>query len=145
MIELKVAKTHEDAIIPQYQTKGSACFDLHCINGGVLDKNNPTLKLRTGLAFDIPDGFVMLIHSRSSQGFKYDVRLCNSTGVIDSDYVLEVQCKLTLDNLENTVIVEKGDRICQAMLIELPKINLVEVDSINKEVERVGGIGSTGK
>ena len=92
-MQLKLKKLAPTAIIPKYATNGSACFDLHAIevpdSGVVVSRGSPQA-FRTGLAFEVPPGWVMLIHSRSGQGFKSDIRLANCTGVVDADYRGEV-------------------------------------------------------
>lgn len=105
----------------------------------------------TGLAFDIPEGHVMLVFSRSGHGFKYDVRLANCVGVIDSDYRGEVMVKLTKDYTlsdedDHSVpfSVRPGDRIAQAMIIPVERISFAEVDEISSTSRGTGGFGSSG-
>ncbi len=145
MNKLKIKKLNKQAIVPKYATKGAACFDLHCLDDDVLlTVDKPTHVFSTGLAFDIPEGKVMLAFSRSSQGFKYDVRLANCTGVIDSDYTGEVKVKLTLDGA-NSVLVNKFDRVCQCMLVDVEQFEFEEVDELKLTERGDNGIGSTGK
>lgn len=162
-MKLKVKKLHPDAIIPKYQTDGAACFDLHaiCINGYSLEEHKVLNKegigkdaaylkpessglFRTGLAFEIPNGYVMLVYSRSGHGFKHNTRLANCVGVIDSDYVGEVMVKLTVDGANGGIGIQHGDRIAQAMLIPVNQVTFEEVEEL-KETERgANGFGSTG-
>jgi dUTP pyrophosphatase len=144
MNKLKIKKLNKQAIVPKYATKGAACFDLHCLDDVLLTVDKPTHIFSTGLAFDIPEGKVMLAFSRSSQGFKYDVRLANCTGVIDSDYTGEVKVKLTLDGA-NSVLVNKFDRVCQCMLVDVEQFEFEEVDELKLTERGDNGIGSTGK
>lgn len=168
--ELKVKRLHPDAVIPQYATDGSGCFDLHAVHVGgltnaewdVFEKNSDLMRpgvhrhtelrngepqtFRTGLAFEVPAGHVMLIFSRSGHGFKYDTRLANCVGVIDSDYRGEVMVRLTRDT-ERTFFpldIKSGDRIAQAMLVPIPRVQLVEVDELSDTERGAGGFGSTG-
>ena len=146
MIELGVKKLHENAIIPKYQTPGAACFDLHAL---VLDDKTTiipargALQIRTGLAFEIPDGYVLKVYSRSGHGFKNGLRLANSVGVVDSDYKGEVQVKIHNDSNERFT-VKHGDRIAQAMLERVDQVRLVEVESLSESERGAGGFGSTG-
>lgn len=156
-MELKVKKLHPDAVVPKYATAGAACFDLHAL---MVDPhewpledvipNGCTLTLRTGLAFEIPQGWVMLIYSRSGHGFKSDISLSNCVGVIDSDYRGEVQVKLRNDSplkdeAKACFYVGHGDRIAQAMLVQVPQVRLVEVEELGGTERGDGGFGSTGK
>ena len=141
---LRVKRLHPDAVIPKYATEGSACFDLHAINEGYLDDIGHVNEIfGTGLAFEVPPGWAMLIFSRSGHGFNNDVRLANCVGVIDSDYRGEVKVKLTSDS-GAMLKVDAGDRIAQAMLIPVPRVSLIEVDEITKTERGTGGFGSTG-
>lgn len=146
---MKVKKLVQNAIIPSYATVGSACFDLHaCIDP--LDtpfyKVYPedSVVVNTGLAFEVPEGHVMLVFSRSGHGFKNNVRLANCVGVIDSDYRGEVKVKLTNDSVEGDVFKFKhGDRIAQAMIVPIVKVELEEVIELSETDRGEGGFGST--
>ena len=145
-MKVKVQKLHPDAVLPRYATPGAACFDLHAVD--VPNGYSPvytTLEVGTGLAFEIPPGHVMLIYSRSGHGFKFDTRLANCVGVIDSDYRGEVRVKLSVDWLSASFLsVRDGDRIAQAMILPIPKVELVEADSLSETQRGTGGFGSTG-
>jgi dUTP pyrophosphatase len=141
---LKVKRVHPDAQLPRYQSDGAACFDLHGIGSGRLDDNTFALTFRTGLAFEIPPGWVMLIFSRSGHGFKNAIRLANCVGVIDSDYRGEVQIKLTLDDPASRLYVASGDRLAQAMLVKAEQWHIEEVAELSDTVRGAGGFGSTG-
>lgn len=143
-ITLKARKLHPLALLPVYATAGSACFDLHaiveethCVESG------GTLLVRTGLAFEVPIGHVMLIFSRSGHGFSFDVRLANSVGVLDSDYRGEVLVKLRADGKQYLAVCT-GDRIAQAMIVPLPTVSLEWADSLSTTERGAGGFGSTG-
>lgn len=148
-MKLNVKALHPDAIVPKYGTDGSACFDLHALITDVSKEAcvfpvKPVV-IRTGLAFEIPDGHVMLIFSRSGHGFKNDIRLANSVGVIDSDYRGEVLVKLTSDNPHGSRFdVKHGDRIAQAMIVPVERVELVQVDELSSTERGEGGFGSTG-
>lgn len=159
---LKFKKTHPDAFVPQYATGGAACFDLHAVDIGGLTIEETRIGtkadlvvgtkylgkrgevFRTGLAFEVPVGHVMLIFSRSGQGFKHDVRLANCVGVIDSDYRGEVMVKLTKDCDAFDFQVKNGDRIAQAMLVPIPVVLFEESDELTETDRGEKGFGSTG-
>ena len=142
-IQIKFKKLHPDAVVPKYATPGAACFDLHAIEGGEVSPCGGTMNFLTGLAFDVPSGYVMLIYSRSGHGFKNSIRLVNGTGVIDSDYRGDVAVKLRNDSALR-FDVTKGDRIAQAMLVPVPQVELVEVEDLSDTERGTGGFGSTG-
>lgn len=149
MIELKVKKLHPDAIIPTYATDGSACFDLYATETkGSIDssvgKFYPSVVVNTGLSFEIPAGYQMLVFSRSGHGFNCNVRLANCVGVVDSDYRGEVKVKLTADE-DGYLQIKKGDRIAQAQLMPVHRVTFQEVSELTETERGAGGFGSTGK
>lgn len=144
---LGVKRLTDTAILPAFATAGAACFDLHAD----LKSEDGCEQIifsyehifRTGLAFDIPKGYALMVYSRSGHGFKNDVRLANCVGVIDSDYTGEVKVKLTIDH-DGSFTVGHGDRIAQAMLIKVPCVQLLEVDELKTTERGANGFGSTG-
>lgn len=140
---MKIKKLTPEAKTPTYATHGSACFDLYSTDEGtVLPASAKSFS--TGLAFEIPDGHVMLIFSRSGHGFAHGVRLSNCTGVIDSDYRGEVKVKLHNDRLDEGFIVPKGARIAQAMVLSYRAVQFEEVAELSETTRGVGGFGHTG-
>jgi len=145
-MKVKVKKLHPDAIIPRYQTEGAACFDLHACEERPLVFAGVPIVIETGLAFEVPEDHVMMIFSRSGHGFTFDVRLANCVGVIDSDFRGPVKVKLTRDSAPSNILkVKKGDRIAQAMIIPIPRIELIESEELSDTVRGSAGYGSTGQ
>lgn len=142
-MELKIKLLNGKAVVPAYQTKGAACFDLHAINGEMV-WSGETAIFNTGLAFEIPEGYALMVYSRSGHGFKNDVRLANCVGIIDSDYRGEVKVKLTNDG-ERDYRVVAGERIAQAMLIKTEQAALMVVGELTETERGENGYGSTGK
>ena len=138
---VRVKKLHPGALLPDYQSAGAACFDLHTTHPEHIAANGATV-FRTGLSFEVPEGHVMLIFSRSGHGFKTGVRLSNCVGVIDSDYRGEVMVKLTSDGSE--LHVNAGDRIAQAMIVPVPRVRLEWSEELGDTIRAHGGMGSTG-
>lgn len=153
---LKVKKLHPEAKLPVYASEGAACFDLFAfevdgIRNQVFGKHvysQEPVTCSTGLAFEIPPGWVMTIYSRSGHGFKNATRLANCVGVIDSDYRGCVQVKLTCDQADDDgtdpLFIKPGDRIAQARLEPAPQVEFVEVDELSHTARGDGGFGSTG-
>lgn len=148
---LKVLRTDERAQLPTYATDGAACFDLHALLPEGLDlviiEPGEALTINTGLKFEIPHGYVMQVFSRSGHGFKHGVRLANCTGIIDSDYRGEVMVRLCNDCTWSADFFEvrHGDKIAQAMLVLLPKFDIIEVNELSDTERGAGGFGSTGR
>ena len=141
-ITLKFKRLSPQAVTPTYATEGAACFDLTAI-ARTIKGNSATYS--TGLAFEIPQGHVMLVYSRSGHGFKADMRLANAVGVVDSDYSAEVMVKLTHDGLDAPDWPWIGDRVAQAMLVKLPTVTLEETDELHATQRGANGFGSTGR
>lgn len=140
---LKFKKLDADAITPTYATNGSGCFDLYSIEEAFVPRTDART-IKTGLAFEIPVGWVLAIFSRSGHGFKYGTRLGNCVGILDSDYRGECLINLRNDNYI-TFHVKKGDRIAQAMLLPAPYVEFSEADELSETDRGAGGFGSTGK
>src|SRR5690606_29317518 len=119
-------------------------FDLAALEGAHVATR---AVIRTGLSFEIPEGHVMLIFSRSGHGFKNNIRLANCVGVIDADYRGEVMVKLTHDRRfgDFDFPVEPGDRIAQVMVIPFPRVTFEEVEELSSTERGEGGFGSTGQ
>jgi dUTP pyrophosphatase len=142
-MKINIKKLHPDAVVPQYATAGAACFDLVCVNEVMITPGREHVALRTGLAFEIPEGYVMMVYSRSGHGFKNGIRLANGTGVIDSDYRGEVMVKMHNDG-SSALLVTAGERIAQAMIVPVEQVELTVVDELSDTARGSGGLGSTG-
>lgn len=144
-MDLKVKKLHPDAQIPSYATSGAAGFDISSIEQ-VTILPGETVSVRTGLAFEIPEGYELEIRPRSGLSLKSKIRLSNSPGTIDSDYRGEVH--FILDNLmtkfPNPYTVTAGQRLGQGFLRKVDKVNLIEVTSLSTTDRGSNGFGSSG-
>ena len=143
-INLKVKSINDDAVIPQYQNPGDAGFDFHaCEDAEILP--NQTNVVGTGLKFAIPEGYAMKIVPRSGMSLKTPIRIANSPGTIDSGYRGEVGILVHNTSVHDIVKIEKGDRIAQGVMVEVPKANFIEVNDLSETVRGEGGFGSTGQ
>lgn len=137
---VKVKKVHEDAVIPTKAYPSDAGFDLYVLED-VFVLAGETVKIRTGLSFDLPSGYEMQIRPRSGISLKSKIRV--AFGTVDSDYRGEVA--IVLDNIGNTHHqISKGDRIAQAVIQQIPHITLVEVIKLSNGARGGNGFGSTG-
>lgn len=156
MSKLKIKLKHEQVKLPTYSTMGAGCFDIRaddCANENKVNLENDwkisippnsSVVFCTGLFFEVPEGKVLMVYSRSGHGFNSDIRLANCVGVIDSDYRGELKVKLTNDSSEWEFIVQQGDRIAQAMLIDVEQVQFEVVDELTETERGTGGLGSTG-
>jgi len=131
-------KLSEDAIIPRYQTKGSAGLDLHSIEAATLQPGKYAL-VATGLSIDLPENTEGQVRSRSGLAAKHGVQVLNSPGTIDEDYKGEI--KVILYNAGDSIFtVEKGDRIAQLVIAPVYKLEGYALDITRED----NGFGSTG-
>lgn len=140
---MKVKRLYEDALLPTKATEGSAAFDLYAYTEAPLEPCE-TFKYKTGVALEIPEGSVGLIFPRSGLSTKFGIRLSNCVGVIDSDYRGEIIVALHNDG-DESYMINRGDRIAQLMIVDIPKIGIEEVAELSDTKRGIGGFGSSGK
>lgn len=147
-MNVKVKKLHEKAVIPKYSKPGDAGLDLTATSKHYEGDN---VVYGTGLAIEIPEGYVGLLFPRSSLT-NYNLSLGNHVGVIDSGYRGEIMFKFKYTPLvtEGSQIYghkeyNNGDRIGQLLIIPYPKVELVEVKELSSSERGTGGYGSSGR
>lgn len=142
-MEVKIKKLDSRAIIPSYAHPGDAGMDVTAI-GVDYDRKNQCYMYHTGLAFEVPEGYVMLIFPRSSNR-KTNYYLCNHVGVLDSSYRGELMFAFKSRDYGDTDMPYKiGDRIGQIIILPYPQISFTEVDELESSERGEGGFGSTG-
>ena len=143
-MDVKFKKLHNDAKIPSYAHDTDAGLDLTAVSfTQEFDKSNKlVLVYHTGLAVEIPEGYVGLIFMRSSVSNK-SISLTNAVAVIDSGYrgELLLKYKITTDSLPT--IYQPGEKIGQLIIIPYPKINPIEAEELDSSDRNEGGFGST--
>ena len=144
-VEVKVARTHDDALLP---TKGSihaAGWDLYSVEDTVVSRRSSTM-VRTGLHVAIPEGYEGQVRARSSLG-KKGLILPHSIGTIDADYRGELFVLMTWIGEGDSYLIQKNERIAQLLITPIPKSKFIEVDIENPGVTERGdgGFGSTGR
>lgn len=167
---VNIKKLVPEAVIPTYAKEGDAGMDL--IATSVDHSNEHYIEYGTGLAVEIPEGYVGLIFPRSSNS-KKDLQLCNSVGVIDSGYRGEIKLRYRRiinsapkrnfvvtdvefqEELESKVPILRikadfscygvGDKVGQIIIMPIPLISFNEVQKLSETVRGDGGFGSTGK
>ena len=145
MNPIKVKKLRAGAQLPTYGTEFSAGADLYaCLEADVVIAPGETKKIPTGLAMEIPVGFVGLIYARSSMGTKKGLAPANKVGVIDSDYRGEFMVFLHNHGAESQTIVH-GDRVAQLVITPVFTPGFLEADELTDTVRGAGGFGSTGR
>lgn len=142
-MKVKIKKLDPAAVVPKYAKVGDAGLDLVAISRIHLPSKG-CYDYGTGLAIEIPEGYVGLIFPRSSIR-NYNQLLTNHVGVIDSGYRGEI--RFSFKNIEPGIDdkYEVGNKVGQLIIIPYPKIELEEVEELSSTERGTGGFGSSGK
>ncbi len=140
-MEIKIKKLDKNAVIPQYAHPGDAGMDIVATS---ITETEDYIEYGTDLAFRLPDNHVMLIFPRSSNS-KKDLLLCNSVGVLDSQYIGELKIRYKRTKNPSDKIYSVGERVAQIMILPYPKVEFKEVEELSQTERGEGGFGSTGK
>lgn len=145
MIDVKIKMLSDKAVCPEYATDGSLGMDLSAaIEEPITLKAGERALIPLGFAIQIPDGWGAFVFPRSGLSFKKGITMCNSVGVIDTDYTGEV--KVATVNISDTdYVINPGDRIAQLVFLPVEKAQLIISDSLDDTDRGAGGFGSTGK
>ncbi len=143
-MKVKIKLVDKTLPLPTYQTEGSVAFDLYARKTTIIKPWQPTI-IPANVIIEVPKGYFLMLASRSSTPIKKHLMVANGIGVIDEDYhgdkdEIGVQ---VLNFAKEDVMVERGERIAQALLVNIAKVvNFEVVESIKKDSR--GGFGSTG-
>ncbi len=144
-MQVKVKKLNEKAILPIYSSKSAAGADLCALlDEPIAIAPGETVFVKTGLALEIPEGYVGLIYARSGLACKRGVAPANKVGVIDSDYRGEIMVAL-FNHGENAQNIEPGERIAQIVITPYLTADFIQVEEITDTERASGGFGSTGR
>lgn len=143
-MNIPVKKLNPAARLPVYATEEAAGADLcACLEAPVTIGPGETVVIPTGLAVEIPRGYVGLIFGRSGLALKRNLAPANKVGVIDSDYRGELKTALHNHGAEPQT-VEPGERMAQLVLVPYLTARFTETDALSDTQRGVGGFGSTG-
>jgi dUTP pyrophosphatase len=143
-MKVNFKKIHPGVPTPKYARPGDACIDLTAVAVEV-NTEHDYIEYKTGIAVEIPDGFVGLMYPRSSVTNHF-LMMKNSVGVIDSGYrgELKVRFQSTFPGLDENIYVI-GDRVAQLLILPIPQIEIEIVDELSDSVRGTGGYGSSGR
>ena len=131
--------------LPEYATPGSAGMDLKAnTTEPIVLKPLDRQVVPTGLYIALPEGFEADVQPRSGLAAKYGVTVCNTPGLVDSDYRGEI--RVILINLSNeNFVINPGERIAQLVIRKYERVEWDEVATLDETERGEGGFGSTGK
>lgn len=136
---------NELAKMPTRGSEYAAGYDLYAAtNSDIIIEPHKTIKVGTGIAIAIPEGYFGGIYARSGLATKKGLRPANCVGVIDADYRGEIIVALHNDT-DAVQVVEAGDRIAQLIIQPYPQISFTPVKELNSTNRGDSGFGSTGK
>jgi dUTP pyrophosphatase len=138
---VNIKKLHEDAIVPVYAKEGDAGLDL--VATSIISDTTYQVTYGTGLAVEIPKGYMGLIFPRSSVR-NYQLTLSNSVGVIDSGYRGEIQVTFNKTFGMDSIKYSVGERVAQIVVVGYLPITFVEAKELGNTTRGTGGFGSTG-
>ena len=142
-LKVKIKRLSSKIELPKYAYLGDAAMDLRstvnmCIKPGAREC------IPTGICVEVPEGFAALVLPRSGLALKHGIGVVNSPGLIDSNYRGEIKAILQNNDAENEFRISVGDRIAQLMIIEVPRIEFVEVEELSATDRAASGFGSSG-
>lgn len=160
-IQVPIELCHENAKIPQYAHISDSGLDVYALDDITIHPGETAL-IPTGFKVAIPVGYELQVRPKSGRALKTKLRVANTPGTIDQGYRDEV--KIIIDNIEPPIkditineeglvtsilyggdfTIGKGEKFCQLVLAETPKVAFYRVDSV-KDIgeDRGGGFGST--
>lgn len=142
-IILPIKRLDEGVELPSYAYEGDAGLDLRSAEDVILKPFERRL-VSTGLAIAIPDGYAGFVQPRSGLALREGLSMANTPGLIDAHYRGELKvCAINLDSVRD-IHITKGERIAQLVIQKVPRVSLMEVDSLDETDRGVGGFGSSG-
>lgn len=143
-MQIKIKKLSDKAVIPTKAHMSDAGFDLTAtsITTNINECGQLMITYHTDVAIEIPEGYVGLLFPRSSI-YKKSLAQTNSVGVIDSGYrgELMVVFKTTTDVIP--AVYKEGERFAQLVIVPIPDVQLIEVDTLSESDRNEGGFGSS--
>lgn len=144
-MDIKYKFVRDGAMTPTYGSQGAAGADLYaCNDKRVAIWPGDTVAIPTGIAVEIPEGYVGLVYARSGLACKRDLAPANKVGVIDSDYRGEVVVMLH-NHGSTTQFIDTGDRVAQFVIAPVIQASYTLVNKLDSTERGSGGFGSTGK
>ena len=141
---VKVKKLSENAKLPTYGSEFSAGADLYAAtDDSIVIPSGETAFIGTGIAVEIPSGYVGLVYARSGLACKKGLAPANKVGVIDSDYRGEIKVAIFNHSKEDKTI-EAGERVAQLIVAPFLKCEYEQADELSSTSRGNGGFGSTG-
>ena len=142
-MKIKILKLDQRAKMPTLGSPSAAGADIYALEGFTV-KAGETVLAKTGLAAEIPEGYVGLMCARSGIALKRGLAPANKVGIVDSDYRGELM--VAIHNHSNTdQSIEAGERMAQLVIVPYLRAEYELADTLSETSRGEGGFGSTGK
>jgi dUTP pyrophosphatase len=142
VIELRIKRLHDDAVLPERAYDGDAGLDL-VANEAVELAPGQRAVVGTGVAVAIPDGYAGFVQPRSGLAAKHGISIVNAPGLVDSGYRGEIRVVLVNTDTEAAFAVAAGMRIAQLVIVPVPAVELIESEELPESERGVRGFGSS--
>jgi len=141
-MKVRIKRIDKSLPLPVYETKGSVGFDLLARTDVEIQPKEIAL-IPANVIVAVPEGYALIIASRSSTPKKHGLTKPHGIGVIDKDYCgPEDEVKIQVYNFtDNTVKIPKGTKLAQGLFVRVDQLEFIEVEEITAESR--GGFGST--
>jgi dUTP pyrophosphatase len=145
-MQIRLRRLDPTVPLPAYGTAAAAGFDL-AASCDVRVAPGQIVLVPTGLVIEVPPGFFLGIFARSSTPLKRGLVVANGVGVVDPDYSgPEDEVRIQVLNVtRDEVLVARGDRLAQGIILPAPRVEWREVDAVELRQENRGGFGATGR
>lgn len=143
-VQLRVRRLNGDAVLPSRQHPGDAGLDLVATEAATLTPGGGRATVGTGIAVEIPEGWVGLVCPRSGLAARHGIGVVNGPGVVDAGYRGEVRVVLYNSDPDEAFEVSVGDRIAQLLLTPVLLAEVVEASELAGATRDASGFGSTG-
>lgn len=143
-IDVSIKRLDPSVELPQYAYEGDAGLDLRA-NESVDIAPYERVLIHTGIAIALPDGYAGFVQPRSGMALKRGLSIVNTPGLIDAHYRGELMVIVINLDAHEPIHIERGERIAQLVIQEVPTVRLVEVDELDRTDRGAGGFGSSGE
>jgi dUTP pyrophosphatase len=142
-VVIPVQQLDPDLPLPSYAHPGDAGADLYAAEDAEIGPGERKL-VRTGVAIQLPEGYVGLVHPRSGLAVKKGITVLNAPGTVDAGYRGEILINLINHDPRNVAKVLRGERIAQLVVQRVERAHFHGVEKLSDSVRGAGGHGSTG-
>lgn len=142
-LNVSIKRLDPSVQLPSYAYEGDAGLDLRT-NETVTIAPFERVLIPTGLAIGLPDGYAGFVQPRSGLALKVGLSIANTPGLIDAHYRGELKVIAVNLDAHEPIVIERGERIAQLVIQQVPVVHLVEVDELDATDRGTGGFGSSG-